>query len=245
MNPFHRATLCIALATAPTLAAANAQTIQVNKQNRTIAVNATDIATAEADTATVHIGFQVFAPDSDTAYSSGSQVSNLVVDTLKKAGVSEKAIESESQGVQRNQQFDDKESASDRSKRQYSLQQSWTVRTSASDAAKVLDMAVKAGANNSGAIDWDVSDRKALQAKAAANALARAQAIASQMAAALNVAMKGLIYASNQAEPAVRPMPMYDRMSFAADAKREVQPLAINPRRIEESATVYAVFAIE
>jgi len=29
-----------------------------------------------------------------------------------------------------------------------------------------------------------------------------------------------------------------------ADAKA-VQPLAINPRRIEKSATVYAVFAIE
>ncbi|HEY0794894.1 MAG TPA: SIMPL domain-containing protein [Acidisarcina sp.] len=226
------------------LATARAQMIQVNKDNRTIAVTATDEATAEADSATVHIGFQVYAPDSDTAYSRGSVISNAVIDALKKAGVPEKSIESENQSLQQNGQYEQNESELDRSKRKFTLVQSWIVRAPANDAAKVLHIAVEAGANNSGAIDWEVTDRKGLQAKAAAKALAKAQAIAEQMASALKVTTKGLIYASNQAEGGgVRPMPIFAPMSRAITV--QVQPLAINPRRIEESATVYAVFAIE
>ncbi len=41
----------------------SAQTIQVNQNNRTIAVNVSDAAKADADMATVHIGFEVYAPD--------------------------------------------------------------------------------------------------------------------------------------------------------------------------------------
>lgn len=226
------------------LATAQAQTIQVNKDNRTIAITATDQVTVDADSATVHIGFQVYAPDPDTAYSRGSLISNAIIDALKKSGVIEKSIESENQNLQQNGQFEQNESELDRSKRKFTLVQSWIVHAPANDAARVLHVAVQAGANNSGAIDWEVSDRKALQAGAAGKALARAQAIASQMASSLNVSLKGLIYASNQAEGGgVRPMPIYGALAMAD--RKAVQPLAINPRRIEESATVYAVFAIE
>ena len=93
--------------------------------------------------------------------------------------------------------------------------------------------------------DLRPKDMNALQAKAAANALAKAQVIAQQMAQGLNVKLAGLIYASNQApESPVRPMPMM-AMRAGAFSKDSVQPLAINPRQIDESATVYAVFAIQ
>jgi uncharacterized protein len=250
MNRIKTTTVCVGLLLASVLfrssilATAQAQTIQVNKDNRTIAVTATDEVTADADSATVHIGFQVYAPDSDTAYSRGSLISNAVIDALKKSGVPEKSIESENQSLQQNGQYEQNESELDRAKRKFTLVQSWTVHTPANDAASVLHIAVEAGANNSGAIDWDVADRKTLQASAAGKALAKAQTIATQMASSLGVTLKGLIYASNQAEGGgVRPLPIYGRMSMAKS--KQVQPLAINPRRIEESATVYAVFAIE
>ena len=235
--------MCVGLFLGVTLARSQAQTIQVNKDNRTIAVTATDQVTAEADSATVHIGFQIYAPDSDTAYSQGSLVSNAIINALKKAGVAEKSLESENQAVQQNFQFEQNESELDRAKRRFTLTQSWTVHAPANDAAKVLHIAVEAGANNSGAIDWEISDRKALQAKAAGQTLARAQAIAAQMATSLGVSLKGLIYASNQADGGiVRPIRQDDRLRISG---KQVQPLAINPRHIEESATVYAVFAID
>jgi hypothetical protein len=132
----------------------------------------------------------------------------------------------------------------DRAKKQFVLNQSWTVKTMPDDAAKTLNIAVQAGANQSGQIEWQYKDMNGLQAKAAANALAKAQVIAQQMAQGLNVKLAGLIYASNQApESPVRPI-MMKSMAMAPGAQ-SVAPLAINPRQIEESATVYAVFAIE
>lgn len=221
-----------------------AQTIQVNQNNRTIAVTVTDKASAEADAATVHVGFQVYGADSDSTYATGSQVSNAIMDALHKAGVDDKAIESENQNLQRNMQFDEHDSALDRAKKQFVLNQSWTVKTSAADAAKVLHVAVEAGANSSGQIEWNVKDRAGLQAQAAAKALQHAQAIAEQMAKGLNTHLGALIYASNQA-PQVPGIGMGYGGGMMHSLAMKAIPLAIRPQQIEENATVYAVFAIE
>jgi uncharacterized protein YggE len=228
------------------LSVAQAQTIKVDKNNRTIAVTASDKATTDADLAVVHIGFQVFGPDEQTTYANGSKASNAIIDAIKKAGVPEKSIESENQNLQPNNYHDPKESEMDRARKQFVLNQSWTVKTKPDDAAKVLHVAVEAGANQSGQIDWQYQDMNGLQAKAAASALTKAQAIAQQMAQGLNVKLAGLIYASNQApESPVRPVPMMAMRANAGFVEAKAAPLAINQRRVEESATVYAVFAIE
>ena len=221
------------------------QEIKVDKNNRTIAVTASDKATTDADLAVVHIGFQIYGPDEPTTYADGSKTSNTIMDALKKAGVPDKSIESENQSLQPNTYHDPQESEMDRAKKQFVLNQSWTVKTKPDDAAKSLHLAVEAGANQSGQIDWQYQDMNGLQARAAGSALAKAQAIAQQMAQGLNVKLAGLIFASNQApESPVRPMPM-QLMAPAALAKAGPPPLAINPRQIETFATVYAVFAIE
>lgn len=224
-----------------------AQTIKVDQNNRTIAVTVSDKATADADIATVHIGFETYAADSDSAYAAGSQTSNAIIDALHKAGVEDKAIQSEGQSVQQNFQFDEKESEIDRAKKRFVLRQSWTVKTAAADAAKVLHVAVEAGANASGQIDWDLKDRAGLQAQAAAKALQRAQAMADQMAKGLNVHLGALIYASNQPPqtPGV-PGPIARLETFSKlQAAPPPSPLAIRPQQIEENATVYAVFSIQ
>ena len=87
---------------AVTLAAnahASAQTIQVNRENRTIAITATDRVLVMADTATVHIGFLAYGPDSDSAYATGSRISNAIVKALTSAGIPSDTIQSENQNV--------------------------------------------------------------------------------------------------------------------------------------------------
>lgn len=223
-----------------------AQTIKVDQNNRTIAVTVSDKATADADIATVHIGFEAYGPDSDSAYAAGSQTSNAIIDALHKAGVEDKAIQSEGQSVQQNYQFDEKESEIDRAKKRFVLRQSWTVKTAAADAAKVLHVAVEAGANASGQIDWDLKDRATLQAQAAAKALQHAQAMADQMAKGLSVHLGALIYASNQPPQTITPGLGGSGGGLAMRALAEKAiPLAIRPQQIEENATVYAVFAIQ
>ncbi len=233
----------IALCTAAI--AASAQTIQVSKENRTISVTATDKVTAMADIATVHVGFIVYGPDSDAAYSNGSRTSNAIVKALTSAGIPSSSIESENQSVAPVQNYQvEKLTDAEKAQRKFQVTQSWTVRTNANDAAKVLDLAVKAGANQSGQIDWSFKDENAPEAEAAAKALQRARTQAEQMAQSLNARLGALLYASNevQASP-IRPMMM--RAMAGAPMAEKVEPLAINPRQIEKSATVHAVFAIE
>jgi uncharacterized protein YggE len=221
-----------------------AQTIQVNKENRTIVITATDKVTALADLAAVHIGFIAYGPDSDAAYANGSRISNAIVKSLLAAKVPNDAIESENQNVSPVQEYQiDKLTPAEKAQRKFQVTQSWTVRTAASDAAKVLDLAVKAGANQSGQIDWSLKDENASEAEAAGKALQRARTVAAEMAKGLDARLGALLYASNETQ-AAPPRPLMRAMA-AAPAAMKVEPLAINPRQIEKSATVYAVFAIE
>lgn len=234
-----------AIALCASAIAASAQTIQVSKENRTISVTATDKVTAMADIATVHVGFIAYGPDSDAAYANGSKTSNAIMKALTNAGIPSESIQSENQSVAPVQNYEvDKLSDAEKAQRKFQVMQSWTVRTNANDAAKVLDLAVKAGANQSGQIEWSFKDENAPEAQAAAKALQRARSQAEQMAQSLNAKLGSLLYASNevQASP-IRPMMM--RAMAAPAAMDKVEPLAINPRQIEKSATVTAIFAIE
>lgn len=220
------------------------QSINVSKENRTIAITATDSVTAIADVATVHVGFVVYGVDHDSAYAAGSKVSNAIVGALKAAGVPLDAIESENQSLAEVQAYQLNQLAADeKAKRKWMLAQSWSVRTDAPDAARVLDLAVKAGANQSGQIDWSLKDENKPQAEAAGKALQRARAVAEEMAKGLNVKLGWLIFASNETQAApIRPvMPMMAAKVMAPGPP----PLAINARQIQKTATVYAVFAIE
>jgi hypothetical protein len=220
------------------------QGITMSKENRTIAITATDSVIAMADVATVHVGFVVYGVDHDSAYAAGSQVSNAIVGALKAASVPSDAIESENQNLAEVQAYQlNQLSDAEKAKRKWILSQSWTVRTNAADAARILDIAVKAGANQSGAIDWSLKDENAPQAQAAGKALQRARTVAEEMAKGLNVKLGVLIFASNETQAApVRPV--MKAMAMAA-APAAPPPLAINARQIEKTATVYAVFAIE
>jgi len=222
---------------------ASAQTIQVNKENRTIAVTATDKVTVLADTATIHIGFIVFGPDSDWAYATGSRLSNAIIKALTDAEIPADAIQSENQNISPVPDFQNERlTPAERGQRRFQVTQSWTIRTAADDAAKVLDLAVKAGANQSGQIDWSFRDEHAPESEAVAKALKGARAQAQQMAASLNAKLGVLLFASNQTQTElVRPMVAARMMTM----DQAPQPLAISPRQIEKSATVYAVFAIE
>jgi uncharacterized protein len=221
------------------------QGITVSKDNRTIAITATDSVTAMADVATVHIGFVVYGVDHDSAYAAGSKVSNAIVGALKAASVPSDAIESENQNIAEVQPYQvDKLTDADKAKRKWVLTQSWNVRTNAADAARVLDIAVKAGANQSGQIVWSLKDENKPQADAAGKALQRARIVADEMARGLNVKLGPLIFASNTTQGEVV-RPLMRAMAQAAPSAPLAQPLAINPRQIEKTATVYAVFAIE
>jgi uncharacterized protein len=231
---------------------ASAQSIQINRDNKTIAISTTDEATTTADIAAITIGFEIYGPDAQTVSSDGGKLSHAILDALHKAGVEDKAVESSGQGVERNKDIDEKEKPDQRAKEQFIFRQTWEVSVSPQLAAEAIRVAIAAGANKSGAIDWRLADRKALQAKAAENALVKARAVADRMAEGLHVKLGSLIYASNETPNARlyfnRPADGLAMNSYSVAASTFVAagpPLEIRPQTIREEATVYAVFAID
>lgn len=230
---------------------AQAQTIQINRENKTIAISTTDEATATADIAAITIGFEIYGPDSLSVYADGSKLSKAIMDALHKAGVEDKSIESSAQGVLRNNDFADKDTEEQRAKRQFLFRQSWEVSVNPQSAAETIRAAIAAGANQSGAIEWKLGDRKALQAKAAENALVKARGVAARMADGLHVKLGTLIYASNETPNTklyfARPIQamMLNTESATIGSIPSGPPLEIRPQTVREEATVYAVFAIE
>jgi uncharacterized protein len=221
------------------------ETISVSRENRTIAVTVTDSITVLADSATIHIGYILYAADSQTAYTTASKTSTAIMAALKDAGVAKAAIESESQAVGAVQDYGNNSwTPQERAERKFLVTQSWTVHSSAADAAKILDLAVKAGANQSGQIDWGLADAETPAAQAAAKALRHARAIAQAMADGLNAKLGSLVFASNQAPAAQIFQNGFGGRGIALDQAAAL-PLSLAPKRVEKSATVYAVFSIE
>ena len=226
----------------------DAQQIVVSKDNRTIAVTTSADASAEADTVTVEIGFIQYGADQDSAYAAGSKTSNAIAAALKAAGIPQEAIQSESQNIGPVQNYggDQNWTPAEKAQRKFQVQQSWSVKTAAGNGARVLDVAIKAGANQSGQMTWSVQDEDGLQARVAKLALDRARQIAQQMAGGLNASLGPLVYASNEA-PSRGPQPLMrsEAMMAAAPMAQKVEPLSVSAHKVTASATVYAVFSIQ
>ena len=223
----------------------NAQQIQINKENKTIAITTSDEAVALADTAVLTVGFRIFGKDQDGVYADASKTSNAIMDALKAVGVPKEAIQSDDQSLRPLDETSFTEKDRYEQGIRFEFSQGWKVTVPADAVANVLHVAITSGANESGAIDWQLKKDDALEAEAAKKALEHARQIAAQMADGLGVKLGALVYASNQSpERKVFVGSATETVSVTAKRKN-LAPLAISPERITKSATVYAVFAIE
>jgi uncharacterized protein len=222
------------------------QDIQVNRQNKTIAVTAEESASADAEVATLAIGYHNYGLTQDSAFKDNIQMSERIIKAILSAGVPKTNVETEKLQLDR-VQIEDKWTPDMKKERQFEAVQSWHMAVSAAQAQKVADLAVKAGANQVDDVDWNVSDPVALQAKAGAAALAKARSIADQMAKGLGTKLGELVYASNRA-PVVKMWRgiTLNTSSATVEVNAEKQPqLTLFPERVKSDATVYAVFSIE
>jgi uncharacterized protein YggE len=213
--------------------------LKIEPSNRTLTVTAEERVTADPEIAILHIGFETQPSDAKTAYAAGAKTSNDIVIALKQAGIPEASIRSESQHL---------DSIGYKSHK-FKLVQQWTVKTPPERAAEILDVAVSAGATDSGQIDWTVKDEKALEDQALDKATARAKSDADVLAKGMGVHLGALIYVTNQlSEPQNYSLNNRNFAALAELAPGAVAPrerLSIEPRKVSRVATVYAVFAIE
>ncbi len=208
----------------------------ISPANRTLSVTATGSVSVDPDVAILHIGFETQPADAKSAYAEGAQTSNAIIAAIRQLGVAESDIHSESQYLNRDYTLP--------KSHKFKLTQQWTVKTTPARAAEVLDAAVTAGANSSGAIDWTVRDEAALSTQALDQATARARENAAVLAKGMGVRLGALLFTSNQLNAPSFPRPMM--RSFAiAGAEAAPPPLALEPQKVTRDASVYAIYSIE
>ena len=219
--------------------------LKIEPSNRTLTVSAEERVTADPDLAILHIGFETQPADAKVAYAAGAKASNEIVSALKQVGIPETSIRSESRHLDR---IWDKP-------HKFKLVQEWAVKTEPDRAAEILDIAVATGATERGEMDWAVKDEPALEELALDHAAERARANAAVLAKGMGVHLGTLIYVSNEIsapEPQPRAVANNSMLRMELSAGRvpselvhPAPPLAIEPRKVSRTATVYAVFAIE
>jgi len=209
--------------------------LKIDSANRAITVSADGRVSVDPDVAILHIGFETKPSDAKSAYADGAHSSNAIVDAIKQAGIPETSIRSEFQRLE----------PVDVKNHKFKLMQNWTVKTPPARAGEILDVAINAGATDSGQIEWTVQDLHALEDQALEQATSRARDDAAVMAKASGAHLGALLYLTNQITASIGTSPLYYASLGAGVVPASAPPLAIEPRKVIREATVYAVYAIE
>ncbi len=208
--------------------------LKIDSANRTLTVSAEGEVSVDHEVPIIQNKNTTLPASAKDAYAQGAKTSNEIIDALKQAGIAETSIHSEWQRLDNVNGKPHK----------FTLEQQWTVRTTPARAAEILDIAIGAGANDSGQIDWTVAEMQALEDQALDRASSRARAEAAALATGMGVHLGALIYVTNQVS-AAEFYPRSYAMQAAPDAALATPPLAIEPHKVSSTATVYAVFAID
>jgi uncharacterized protein YggE len=224
----------------------SAQEIQVNRQNKTIAVTAEESVTSDAEVAVVEIGYHNYASTQGHAFSDNVRLADEITKAILDAGIPRANIETQKLRLGR-AESGNTWTPEMKKERQFEAQQSWEVTVSVRRAQAIVDLAVQSGANEVEDAEWNVLDPLALQAKASGAALAKARTIADQMAKGLGTKLGDLVYASNRAPIAKmwRGMQLDTAQAELSSAVEKKPILTLFPQRVKSDATVYAVFAID
>jgi uncharacterized protein YggE len=209
-------------------------------EQKTIEISATEKVVVPADTATVKIGYQNRALTKDAVYAENTREANKILQALLDAGVPKEAIETESLRLEQEQK---RYGAKPDQPLKYSGSQKWQIHLKASDAQKIVDIAVAAGANQIENVEWIVSDPDQLEAKAYAAAIKRAKNLAEQTATQTGLKLGEVVSISNSPNSA-REFMSGSAGGFAMISAPKVAMLKLQPGTVEREASVTITYAV-
>jgi len=219
-----------------------AQSQHVAADRKTIEISATEKTVVAADIATLKLGYHNLSPTKDAAYGENTRVANKITQAILDAGVPKDAIETESLRLEQEQErFGQKPDQP----LKFSANQQWKIYSKASEAQRIVDIAIAAGANQIEDIEWSVSDPAQLEARAYAAAISRAKSIAEQTASQTGLKLGEIISIANSTSSFERAFwrraggTMYD---MAAPPKLAM--LKLQPGTVEREASVTITYAV-
>jgi uncharacterized protein len=121
------------------------------------------------------------------------------------------------------------------------------VHIKASDAQKIMDVAVGAGANQISGVEWSVADPYALEAKAYAAAIRRAKLIAEQSASQAGVKLGEILSISNTVSRFFPRLTLNTESATLSSTAQMTRTIALTlcPANVERQASVTITYAIE
>jgi uncharacterized protein len=225
-----------------------AQTVQVNLQNRTIEIAASSSIEVEADLVTIAVGYQNYGPTHDAAYAENARIAAQILRAWADAGLPQESISTNALNSHVTSEEDLKDmSPSDRKTKQYEVTQSWKITAKMVIAQKLIDIAIDAGANDVSDPEWQLADPDAAETQAYTSALQKTRVIADQMAKAFGAKTGALLYASNESRPS-RFLATLNTESASIEEKRPrtTRPeTKLLPQKIQKSGYVRAIFALD
>ncbi len=217
---------------------ASAQFSRVVSDKRNIEIRASEKVTVPAEIATVKIGFQNQAATKDAAYQENTKASAKIIQALLDAKVPKDAIETQTISLERQDQMNGPNAT---------RTTKFSVHVKASEAQKVVDIAVAAGGNQVSDVEWSVSDPRALEARAYAAALNRARAIAESTASQAGVKLGEILSITNSVSPFAFSSTLNTESASVSESSAysvKTTPLTLFPPSIQREASVTVVYGI-
>jgi uncharacterized protein len=225
--------------------AATAQGIQVNRENRTVAVSASATVESDPEFAVIHIGYLNYAATKDAAVDENVRVTSKIIDAILASGLKKTDIATEDLGLRQPDSGNGDSTVEERQGKRFEASQQWAITVRPADAQGVLDRAIAAGANDLQGVTWDVGNPSALDAKAASLALDKARDLAGQLAQQSGGKVGQLLFVSNTQPGSIS---WFGNGGYGQSVTVEANiapSFRLFPRKVSRQVTIYAAFALE
>lgn len=221
--------------TLPIFAASNL----IPENSSRLNVNGNAVISVAPDTAYVSLGVETSNPSAEVASEENATRMARVLAALRELGLTEKEISTKGYNIYSYNQVLNRGTNEETTVTTYQVQNKIEITTTnLEQVGKIVDVAVKAGANQVQGIRFDLADKQELQLKALENAIKQARSKAEVMAAAAGVELGGIVSLN---EDYASYAPMYDTAVMRAQAFSNIET-SITPGDVEISAKVTMVF---
>lgn len=202
---------------------------------RTLTVSGQGEVKAVPDRADLSAGVTTTAATAKDALAANSRAMNAVFDTLKRAGIPEKDMQTSNFSVYPQYQECKPDTTCPRQIVGYQVSNTVSVSVDMAKTGAVLDALVSSGANDIGGVSFSIRDPGSLMAEARAAAVKDAVARAETYAKAAGVKLGPIL--SIQEGEGEAPSPVYAKM-VTVTAMRAAPPMAAGEQTVSASVTI-------
>jgi len=205
-----------------------------------LTVSGNAVISADPDTAHITLGVETSSTSADVAAAENAQRMAAVMEALRALGLTEKEISTSGYNIYSYSQVVNRNTPSEETITTYQVQNRINITTKNLDqVGRIIDAAVKAGANQVQGIRFDLADKQELQLQALQSAIKQAKMKAEAMAASAGVELQGIVSINEDYGTYV---PLQDATVMRAASYANQAETSITPGEIEVTARVTMVF---